>query len=128
MTGGDIAGLIAAGVFAVLVILLAVPILKLGAVFDEARRAIRGVSDETTPLLQEVTGTVVTTHEQLRRVDDISRHLAATAASLSALSASVAALIGTPLGRLAALGQRRRTARDARQGAGGTVPPQPPTV
>ncbi|GGC82608.1 hypothetical protein GCM10011512_06700 [Tersicoccus solisilvae] len=109
MSGGDIAGLIAAGVFAVLVILLAVPILKLGAVFDEARRAIRGVSDETTPLLQEVTGTVATTHEQLRRVDDISRHLAATAASLSSLSASVTALIGTPLGRLAAVAQRLTT-------------------
>ena len=35
MSGGDIAGLIAAGVFALLVLLLAVPILKLGRVFDE---------------------------------------------------------------------------------------------
>lgn len=35
MSGADIAGLIAAGVFAILVALLALPIIKLGKVFDE---------------------------------------------------------------------------------------------
>ena len=49
MSGGDIAGLIAAGVFAMLVGLLAVPLLKLGEVFDETSTAIRGVSDNLTP-------------------------------------------------------------------------------
>ena len=44
MSGGDIAGLIAAGVFALLVLLLAVPILKLGRVFDEVRTSIRSIS------------------------------------------------------------------------------------
>jgi len=34
MTGGDIAGLIAAGVFAILVALLALPIIRLTKVFD----------------------------------------------------------------------------------------------
>ena len=42
MTGGDIAGLIAAGVFAILVALLAVPILRLTKVFEEL---IEGESD-----------------------------------------------------------------------------------
>ena len=60
MTGGDIAGLIAAGVFAVLVALLAVPIVKLGRVFDELRILIRDLNDETEPLLEEVTRTVAT--------------------------------------------------------------------
>ena len=49
MSGGDIAGLIAAGVFAVLVAILAVPILKLGKVFDEMRVTIKQISDGTTP-------------------------------------------------------------------------------
>ena len=51
MSGGDIAGLIAAGVFALLVLLLAVPIVKLGKVFDEVRTAIRSLSDGATPEL-----------------------------------------------------------------------------
>jgi len=57
MTGGEIAGLLAAGVFAVLVLLLAVPILKLGKVFDELRLTIRSLNNETVPLIDEVTRT-----------------------------------------------------------------------
>ena len=72
MTGGDIAGLIAAGVFAVLVALLAVPIVKLGRVFDELRILIRDLNDETEPLLEEVTRTVATTNSQLEKVDVIT--------------------------------------------------------
>ena len=49
MSGGDIAGLIAAGVFALLVLLLAVPILKLGRVFDEVRTSIRSISARSLP-------------------------------------------------------------------------------
>ena len=45
MSGGDIAGLIAAGVFALLVLLLAVPILTLGGVFDDMRTSIRSLMD-----------------------------------------------------------------------------------
>ncbi|HHW50422.1 MAG TPA: DUF948 domain-containing protein, partial [Pseudoclavibacter sp.] len=37
MTAGEVAGLIAAGAFAVLVLLAAVPLLKLGRLLDEAR-------------------------------------------------------------------------------------------
>ena len=72
MSGGDIAGLIAAGVFALLVLLLAVPILKLGKVFDEVRTTIRSLSDGATPLMDEVTATVSTTNQQLKKVDGIS--------------------------------------------------------
>ncbi len=72
MSGGDIAGLIAAGVFALLVLLLAVPILKLGGVFDEVRTSIRSISDGATPLMDEVTATVTTTNQQLKKVDGIA--------------------------------------------------------
>ena len=67
MTGGEIAGLLAAGVFAVLVLLLAVPILKLGKVFDELRLTIRSLNNETVPLIDEVTHDGATPHE-LERV------------------------------------------------------------
>ncbi|MDN5653843.1 MAG: DUF948 domain-containing protein, partial [Kocuria sp.] len=65
MTGGAIAGLIAAGVFAVLVALLAMPIIKLGKVFDEIRETVRQINAGTGPLLDEVTRTVTTTNSQL---------------------------------------------------------------
>ena len=97
MSGGDIAGLIAAGVFALLVLLLAVPILKLGSVFDEMRTTIRSISDGATPLMDEVTATVSTTNQQLKKVDGISNNVSDASANISALSSLMAATVGSPL-------------------------------
>ncbi|MDQ4491482.1 DUF948 domain-containing protein [Sinomonas sp. ASV486] len=102
MSGGDIAGLIAAGVFAVLVALLAVPILKLGKVLDELRGSIRTLADGATPLMDEVTMTVSTTHEQLKKVDGIASNVSDTTANVSALSSLIAATVGSPLVKVAA--------------------------
>ncbi|CEA08225.1 hypothetical protein BN1051_01563 [Arthrobacter saudimassiliensis] len=102
MSGGDIAGLIAAGVFAVLVALLAVPVWKLGKVFDELRGAIRTLSDGTTPLIDEVTTTVSTTNAQLQKVDGISSNVSDASANISALSSLVAATVGQPLIKVSA--------------------------
>jgi uncharacterized protein YoxC len=110
MSGGDIAGLIAAGVFAVLVALLAIPVWKLGKVFDELRGAIRSISDGTTPLIDEVTTTVSTTNEQLRKVDGITANVSDATANVSALSSLVAATVGSPLIKIAAFSYGVRTA------------------
>jgi uncharacterized protein YoxC len=119
MSGGDIAGLIAAGVFAVLVALLAVPVLKLGKVFDELRAAIRTVTDETTPLITEVTSTVSTTHQQLKNVDGITSNVSDASANLSALSSLVAATVGAPLIKVAAFSYGVRSAFAGRKSPAG---------
>lgn len=102
MTGGDIAGLIAAGVFAVLVAILAIPILKLGKVFDEIRVTIKQIGDGTAPLIDEVTTTVATTNTQLSKVDGISNNISDATANISALSSLFAATLGSPLIKVAA--------------------------
>ena len=101
MTGGDIAGLIAAGVFAVLVGLLAIPLLKLGKVFDETSSAIRGASENITPLLEEATTTISETNKQLARVDSITSSVEEATGNLSALVALFAATLGGPLIKIA---------------------------
>jgi uncharacterized protein YoxC len=101
MSGGDIAGLIAAGVFAVLVALLAIPLVKLGKVFDETTNSIREVSDGITPLLEETTTTLRETNKQLERVDVITRNVAEVTGNVSALVALFAATVGGPLIKLA---------------------------
>jgi uncharacterized protein YoxC len=101
MTGGDIAGLIAAGVFAVLVGLLAIPIIKLGRVFDETSDAIRGIKDEVTPLLEEATTTVSETNRQLARVDAITSSVEEATGNISSLIALFAATLGGPLIKIA---------------------------
>ncbi|HEV7166653.1 MAG TPA: DUF948 domain-containing protein [Micrococcaceae bacterium] len=110
MTGGDIAGLIAAGVFAVLVAILAVPIFKLGRVFDEIRTTIESIGAGTTPLIDEVTATVSTTNQQLQKVDGISNNVSDATANISALSSLVAATVGSPLIKVAAFSYGVRSA------------------
>jgi hypothetical protein len=81
---------------------LAVPLIKLGSVFDETRHMIKGVSDETVPLLSEVTTTVTTTNAQLVRVDAITSNVQSMTTNVSALTALLAATFGGPVVKVAA--------------------------
>jgi len=101
MSGGDIAGLIAAGVFAVLVGLIAIPLVKLGGVFDQTRDSIKDVSDGITPILAESTVTVQEANKQLARVDAITRNVEEVTGNVSSLVALFAASVGGPLIKLA---------------------------
>lgn len=119
MTGGAIAGLIAAGVFAILVALLAMPIIKLGKVFDEIRETVRQINAGTGPLIDEVTRTVTTTNSQLAKVDGITDNVSDASANVSALSSLVASTVGQPLIKVASFsyGVRKafRTESDGKQ-------------
>ncbi|TFD78937.1 DUF948 domain-containing protein [Cryobacterium psychrophilum] len=101
MSGGDIAGLIGAGVFAILVAVIALPLIKLGRVFDETTRAIHELSASVTPLLAETTETISQTNTQLARVDTITSNVADATGNVSALVALFAATVGGPLVKLA---------------------------
>ena len=117
MSVGEIAGLIAAIAFVLLVGALAVPLIKLGSVFDETRNMIKGVSDETVPLLSEVTTTVSTTNAQLVRVDAITSNVQAMTTNVSALTSLFAATLGSPVVKVAAFSYGVRRAISSR-GAG----------
>ena len=101
MTGGDIAGLIAAGVFAVLVGLLAIPLVKLGRVFDETRDVIHDLGENVTPIFTEATTTIREANAQLARVDTITSGIADATANVSSLIALFAATLGGPLIKIA---------------------------
>ena len=119
MDGGDIAGLLAVLVFAVLVGLLALPIVKLGRVFDELRLTIRSINDGTTPLIDEVTRTVTTTNTQLEKVDGITSNVSDASANVSALSSLVASTVGQPLIKVASFSHGLRRAFSPQPGAPG---------
>jgi uncharacterized protein YoxC len=110
MSAGEIAGLIAAVAFVLLVGVLAVPLIKLGGVFDETRSMIKGVSDETVPLLNEVTTTVSTTNAQLVRVDAITSNIQHVTTNVSAMTALFAATLGSPVIKIAAFSYGVRSA------------------
>jgi uncharacterized protein YoxC len=118
MSAGEIAGLIAAVAFVLLVGALAVPLLKLGKVLDETTKLVAGVTDETLPLLREVTTTVTTTNAELVRVEVITSNVQRVSTNVAALTGLFAATLGGPIVRVAAFtyGVRRvlsdRTRRD----------------
>ena len=117
MSVGDIAGLIAAIAFVLLVGLLAIPLLKVGKVLDEARRLLRNVTDETVPLINGVTETVGHTNDQLERVDAITSNVQQMTTNISALTSLFAATLGSPVVKVAAFSYGvRRAMAERRQG------------
>ncbi len=131
MHAGEVAGLIAAGAFLMLVIVLAVPILKLGRTVDAATRAINDLNDRTGPLLGNVTDTVENVNTalgqvqvsldgvnlQLAKVDTMTEHAAHVTANVANLSTVVAAAAANPLIKVASFGYGLRKAASARRKA-----------
>jgi uncharacterized protein YoxC len=109
---GDIAGLIAAIAFVLLVGALALPLVKLGRVLDEARTSVKELTDHTVPILDEAATTVSSANTQLERVDAITTSAAQVTQNVSALTSLFAATVGGPMIKVAAFsyGVRRALA------------------
>src|SRR5690349_3531889 len=131
MDAGEIAGLIAAGAFLMLVLVLAVPILKLGRTVDAATRAINEVTDRTGPLLGNVNTTVENVNTalgqvqvsldgvnlQLAKVDTMTEHAQNVTANVANLVTVVSAAAANPLVKVASFGYGLRKAAAARRHA-----------
>lgn len=111
-------GWIAAGAFAVLVLALAYPLVKLAQVFEELRRTVRDLSDGTLPLIAEVTDTVTQTNQQLGKVDTITDNVTTVSSNVTALTSLFAATVGGPLVKVAAFSYGVRQAFGSRGGEG----------
>ncbi|MBG0566198.1 DUF948 domain-containing protein [Actinoplanes aureus] len=131
MDAGEIAGLIAAGAFLMLVLVLAVPILKLGRTVDATTRAINDVVDRTGPLLTNVNTTVENVNTalgqvqvsldgvnvQLAKVDTMTEHAQNITANVANLVTVVSAAAANPLVKVASFGYGLRKAAAARRHA-----------
>jgi uncharacterized protein YoxC len=110
MSGGDVAALIAAGGFVLLVLFVAVPLLKLGRVLDETRNSIRDLNETVSPLLSELTQTVTAANKQMAKVDQITENISEVTTNVSSLVAVFAATLGSPLVKIAGLTKGLRSA------------------
>lgn len=131
MDGGQIAALVAAGAFLMLVLVLAVPILRLRHTVDAATRAINDLNDRTGPLLGQVNasvenvntalGQVHTTLDgvniQLAKIDTMTGHAQNVTANVANLATVVSAAAANPLVKVAAFGYGVRRAASARRHA-----------
>jgi uncharacterized protein YoxC len=112
---GAIAGLIAAIAFVLLVLLLAIPLLKLGRTLDEATVAIRKTHEGAAPLLSEAQLTVANVNSQLDQVDGITRGVSSITTNAAALTSIVSSTVGSPLIKVAAFSYGVRSSVRKRQ-------------
>jgi uncharacterized protein YoxC len=118
VSAGEIAGLIAAGALVLLVVLVAVPLLKLGRTLDETTLTIRQVREQSAPILSQANTTVTHVNSNLERVDDITGNAANVSSNVAALTSVVAATLGSPLIKVAAFSYGvRSAAKKKREGA-----------
>ena len=103
MSGTEMASLIAAGGFVVLVLFLAVPIFKLGKLLDRSSDSVSKLTEELTPLVSELTSTLEETNRQLKKIDSITSDVSQVTPNLSSLVAVFTASLGGPLAKLAGL-------------------------
>ena len=117
MSVGEIAGLIAAGALVLLVVLVPVPLLKLGRTLDETTLTIRQVREQSAPILTQANTTVTHVNSNLERVDDITGNAANVSSNVAALTSVIAATLGSPLIKVAAFSYGVRSAvRKKREG------------
>jgi uncharacterized protein YoxC len=117
LSGGEVAGLIVAVFWAVLVAFLAYVLVKLGKVIAEAAKLVAGVADQTVPLLGEVTTSVVHVNAELTRVDTITSNVQDISSNVSGLTSIFAATLGSPLIKVAAFSYGVRSTMSKRREA-----------
>ena len=117
MSAGEWAGLIAALALVALVLLLAVPLMKLGRTLDETTLTIRQAREQATPILSQASTTIAQVNSNLERVDDITGNAANVSSNVAALTSVFAATLGSPLIKVAAFSYGVRSAtRKKREG------------
>ncbi|GLZ41413.1 DUF948 domain-containing protein [Actinokineospora sp. NBRC 105648] len=121
MTAGQIAALVAAGAFVLLVVLLGIVLAKLGRTLDEATIAIRKAHENSDPLFDGANTTLTHVNTQLERVDGITANAQAVTGNVSALASVFTATLGGPLVKAAALSYGVSKAIRARRRAKGEI-------
>ncbi|MFE1383063.1 DUF948 domain-containing protein [Streptomyces sp. NPDC058740] len=127
MTGGEVAGILVAVFWAILVSFLAVVLVRLAQTLKATTKLVADVTEQAVPLLADASATVRSAQTQLDRVDAIASDVQEVTSNASALSTTVASTFGGPLVKVAAFGYGvRRALGRGRQDAPSA--PDPRTV
>jgi hypothetical protein len=110
VTGGEVAGILVAVFWAILVSFLAVVLVRLAQTLRATTRLVADVTEQAVPLLADASATVRSAQTQLDRVDAIATDVQEVTSNASALSTTVASTFGGPLVKVAAFGYGVRRA------------------
>jgi Bacterial protein of unknown function (DUF948) len=106
VTIGELAAIIAAGAWALLVLALVILSVRLFQILTETRLSIEGIREQAVPLLSEVRTSVVTMNKNLEHSDDLM-------VSVGNITRTVDQFVSTPLikGLSIAYGARQASRR-----------------
>ncbi|AYA19717.1 DUF948 domain-containing protein [Streptomyces alfalfae] len=126
MSGGEVAGILVAVFWAILVSFLAVALARLAQTLRATTKLVADVTEQAVPLLADASTAVRSAQTQIDRVDAIASDVQEVTSNASALSTTVASTFGGPLVKVAAFGYgvRRAISRKAAPEAG-EVPAKP---
>ena len=115
MSGGEIVGLIFAIFFALGVCFFAFVLVRLAEVLKETTKLVAGITQETVPLLSEITDTVKNGNEQLVKVDGMTTNLQTMSNNVTSLVSTATAVVGGPLVKAASFSYGVRAAITSRR-------------
>jgi len=108
MSAGDIAGLIAAIAFGILVLIIAVPLFKLSSLITSLQTEV--VIKQIAPLLQQTQTTVEHVNTNLANAETVTTNAADVTTNVRALATAFSATLGGPLVKVAAFSYAVRRA------------------
>ncbi|MFF4621425.1 DUF948 domain-containing protein [Nonomuraea jabiensis] len=114
LSAGEVAGLIAATGWIVLVCVLAMVLVKLARLLTEATKAVSDLNDRLTPLLDDMSVTVNETNRQLIAVEAIAKDVKQVSGHAAKLSAVTQTIFTGPLIKVSSLAYGVRRAIEAR--------------
>lgn len=118
LTAGELAGLLVAVFWAILVCFLAAVLVRLARLITETTKMVSELSDRVVPLLDDVTVTVTETNRQLVTVEAIAGNVKDTSEHVAKVTAVASALMTGSLVKVSALSHGVRRAIAVRASGG----------
>jgi len=103
MSGGDIAAIIAASAFALLVLVTVPSLIKLSKLVDDTRVTVQDLNENLGPLLTELTEAVTVVNEQVTKIDAITSDVKNVTDAIDNMVDVFATAVGSPLFKIAGI-------------------------
>ena len=110
MSGTEIAALVAAGAFVVLVVFFIVTLVKLNRAIDATTATVNQIAGRVDPILAELETTVTATNTQLAKIDAVTDHVGAVTGSVSTVFSLLSSTVTNPLVKAASVAYGLREA------------------
>lgn len=122
LSAGELAGLLVAVFWAILVCFMAVMLVKLTKLLNETTRSVTELNHRLAPLLDDMGRTVSEANRRLAETEAITDNVRAASRDLVKITGVAAVLFATPLIKISAYGHGVRAAVAARRAGPVAVP------